>query len=235
MKLYDELASWWPLFSAPEEYAEEAIFYRDTRITHCDPSPMTLLEPGSGGGNTASHLKARFRLTLVDLSPQMLAVSRALNPECEHILGDMRSVRLGRVFDAVFIHDAVMCMSTPEDLRRAIETAFYHCRIGGAASFVPDSTRETFKPSTDHGGRDGARGGIRYLEWMIDPDPDDHRYDVHYAMIIRENGKPVRYEHDYHSLGLFSRGEWIFIMSDVGFKPKVLCDAEGRDIFVGVR
>jgi hypothetical protein len=26
--LYDELAEWWPLVSAPEDYAEEAALYR---------------------------------------------------------------------------------------------------------------------------------------------------------------------------------------------------------------
>jgi SAM-dependent methyltransferase len=43
-----------------------------------------VLELGSGGGNNASHLKARFEMVVVEPSPAMLAVSRALNPECEH-------------------------------------------------------------------------------------------------------------------------------------------------------
>jgi trans-aconitate methyltransferase len=47
-------------------------------------------------------------LTPVDLSTEMLAISRTLNPECEHIAGDMRTSRLERRFDAVFIHDAIM-------------------------------------------------------------------------------------------------------------------------------
>jgi hypothetical protein len=40
-------------------------------------------------------------MTLVDLSEEMLVVSRQLNPECQHHQGDMRTVRLGRTFDAV--------------------------------------------------------------------------------------------------------------------------------------
>src|SRR3972149_1508073 len=66
----------------------------------CRTAPHTVLELGSGGGNNASHMKAHFKLTLVDRSPAMLAVSRALNPECEHLEGDMRTLRLGRGFDA---------------------------------------------------------------------------------------------------------------------------------------
>ncbi len=100
------------------------------------PPPRTVLELGSGGGNSAYHLKSRFEMTLVDLSPNMLAVSRALNPECEHVQGDIRTVRLGRTFDAVFVHDAICHMTTESDLRAALKTAFVHCRPGGAALFV---------------------------------------------------------------------------------------------------
>ena len=52
-------------------------------------------------------------MTLVDLSAEMLEVSRQLNPECEHIQGDMRTIRLGRQYDAVLVHDAVDYVTTP--------------------------------------------------------------------------------------------------------------------------
>ena len=99
-------------------------------------------------------MKAHFRPTLVDASPGMLAVSRALNPECEHLEGDMRTVRLGRTFDRVFVHDAITYMTTEADLRAVLETAYVHCRPGGAALFAPDHLKENFAPSTDCGGHD---------------------------------------------------------------------------------
>ncbi len=174
-KLYDELASWFHLLTAPADYAEEAAFYRSALIDACDAPPRTLLELGSGGGNNASHLKAHFEMTLVDRSPGMLDVSRGLNPQLEHIEGDMRTVRLDRLFDAVFVHDAVMYMTTEADLRAAMETAFVHCRPGGAALFAPDHVRENFRPTTKHGGHDGDGRSFRYLEWVWDPDPPTAR------------------------------------------------------------
>jgi SAM-dependent methyltransferase len=135
-KLYRELADWWPILSAPADYAEEAAFYHEAITSLCSFRPRTMLELGSGGGNNASHLKRHYELTLVDLSPGMLTVSQELNPECEHLQGDMRTVRLGRTFDAVFIHDAIVYMATEEDLRRAIETAYVHIRPGGVALFA---------------------------------------------------------------------------------------------------
>lgn len=221
-KLYREFASWWPLLSPPAEYAEEAAAYQRILLAAGDPPVNTLLELGSGGGNNASHLKPRFRMTLVDRSPGMLEMSRALNPECEHVEGDMRTVRLGRQFDAVFVHDAVVYMTTEADLRRAVETAFVHCRPGGVALFVPDHVRENFRPSTDHGGHDGPGRSLRYLEWTWDPDPNDTTYVVDYAYLLREGDGSARAEYDRHIEGLFARADWLRILRDVGFEPSVV-------------
>jgi SAM-dependent methyltransferase len=221
-KLYRELASWWPLLSPPAEYAEEAATYQRILLAACEPPVSTLLELGSGGGNNASHLKSRFRMTLIDRSPDILEMSRALNPECEHVEGDMRTVRLGRQFDAVFVHDAVAYMTTEADLRRAVETAFAHCRPGGVVLFVPDHVRETFRPSTDHGGHDGPGRSLRYLEWVWDPDPNDSTYVVDFAYLLREPDGSTRAEHDRHIEGLFARADWLRILREVGFEPSVV-------------
>jgi len=90
-----------------DDYIEEAAFYRRLFETHCQRTPRTLLDLGSGGGHNAAHLKLTLACTLVDIAPAMLELSRLINPECEHIEGDMRSVRLDRVFDCILIHDAV--------------------------------------------------------------------------------------------------------------------------------
>jgi SAM-dependent methyltransferase len=222
-KLYDELARWWPLLSAPSEYVEEAEFYARALTEASERRPQTLLELGSGGGNNASHMKRLFEtVTLVDLSPGMLEHSRGLNPECEHVEGDMRTVRLGRQFDCVFVHDAVMYMTTEGDLRQAIQTAFEHCRPAGVALFAPDAVRETFQPGTSHGGNDGDREGLRYLEWRYDPDPADNTYVVDYAYLLRERDGSVRAEHDRHVEGLFARDDWLRLLTEVGFQPSVV-------------
>jgi len=220
-RMYTALAPWWQLLSAPADYAEEAESYRKAILGASAIPPETLLELGSGGGNNASHLKAHFRITLVDLSPDMLAISRKLNPECEHIQGDMRSIRLGREFDAVFIHDAISYMSTEDDLRRAIETAFIHCRKGGVALFAPDYTRETFRPLTSHGGHDGEGRGMRYLEWVHDPDPADTSYTVDFAVLLQE-GDGIRCEYDRHTCGLFRQEDWLRLIGNAGFSPRVM-------------
>jgi SAM-dependent methyltransferase len=166
MHMYSDLAPWFHLLTHPSDYAGEAAFVRRVVDDVAIGGAHTLLELGSGGGNNASHLKARFHWTLTDISPEMLALSRTLNPECEHLEGDMRTLRLGRTFDVVFVHDAASYLTTEDDLGAAVETAALHVRPGGVVILTPDATTEIFEPQTDHGGHDGEDGrSLRYLEW----------------------------------------------------------------------
>ena len=217
MKLYNELAEWWPLMSAPRDYVEEAGVYSAMLLESGAAPVRSVLELGSGGGNNASHMKAHFDLTLVELSPGMIEVSQRLNPDCEHHQGDMRTVRLGRHFDGVFVHDAVCYMTTPGDLRRAVDTAFVHCRPGGVALFCPDHVAETFEPSTDHGGHDGDGRALRYIEWTWDPDPSDTTYLVDYAYLLR-TGTDTRVLHVRLVEGLFSVSTWLDTFRAAGFE-----------------
>lgn len=238
MKLYGELSEWWPIFSTPADYREEVDFFARALIESGDPAPKRVLELGSGGGNSAFHLKQRFAMTLVDLSPHMLAVSRTLNPECEHLEGDIRTVRLGRTFDAVYVYDAICHMTTEADLRAVMQTAYEHLRPGGVALFVPDFVRETFVENTDHGGNDTDRGSVRFLQWTTDPDQRDTNYLVDFAILIRDLQGQTRLVHDRHVYGLFPRATWRRLLREAGFDLKtikVALDDFGRDLFMGRR
>ncbi len=54
-RMYSEFASWWPLISAPQDYAEESQFYREKLVTAYHIQPNTMFELGCGGGNNASQ------------------------------------------------------------------------------------------------------------------------------------------------------------------------------------
>jgi SAM-dependent methyltransferase len=236
-RLYDDLAGWWPLLSPPVEYEAEA----EDLLPRLQPEGLvrdrqTLLELGAGGGSLAFHLKRRFRLTLTDRAPAMLEVSRGINPECEHLVGDMRSLRLDRLFDAVLIHDAIVYATDPADVRAALRTAAVHCRPGGTVAIVPDHVRETFEPGTDHGGHDAPDGrGLRYLEWTWDPDPSDQTYTVEYAFLLRSADGTVAMDYDRHVEGLFTRAQWLQWLAEAGLPARGIIDPWGRDVFVGRR
>ena len=237
--LYRDLVSWYRLVDPPEDHRDETACFQAVFERAVSPSPRTLLELGAGAGHNASHLKRRFECTLTDLSLDMLALSRELNPECEHIEGDMRTLRLDRTFDTVLVHDAVTYMACEEDLAAAMRTAFAHTRPGGAAIFAPDCLRDAFRERSGIiQGEDDGRA-FRCLEWRWDPDPADDAYVVDFAFLLRE-GESIRAVHDRHVQGLFARTTWLRLLADVGYRPESLArpvDEDGavNEIFLARR
>lgn len=239
--MYGELAPWFHLLTPPADYEDDAASVLSILRSSVSGPLATLLELGSGGGNTASHLSRDLRLTLSDLEPAMLELSRSINPGVEHVQGDMRTLALGRTFDAVLVHDAIGYMTNESDLRAAVAVAFTHLRAGGAAVFMPDHVRETFTTSTDHGGQDADNDpthpgrGLRYVEWTWDPDPDDDTVQTDYAILTRDEDGSISVFLDRHVEGLFAIATWMRVLAETGFDASSRPDAEGRTIFIGRR
>lgn len=236
--LYGDLSVWWQAISPPSEYAEEAALYVEMIQAAASRPVREVLELGSGGGNNASHMKRHFAMTLVEPSDGMRGHSLALNPECTHLAGDMRSVRLGRRFDAVFVHDAIMYMTTEDDLRAALATMAAHLEPGGVALVAPDATVETFSGATEHGGgEDGAGREARYLEWTLPPEAGGTVFETHYAFLLREANGTVHSAHDVHRVGLFPRATWLGLFREVGLEAELAprtIEGEEYDSFVAV-
>jgi SAM-dependent methyltransferase len=234
MKMYNEFASWWPMISPPSHYVEEAADLLPTLMHAPDATPRTALELGCGGGSLAFHFKAHLKLTLSDVSPPMLEQSRRVNPDCEHVLGDMRTLDLKRPFDLVFIHDAIMYAVGEDSVKKTLGTAAKHCRTGGGVVIVPDHVRESFEPGCTMHGEDGADGrGVRFLEWKWDPDPNDTTFEVAYAFLLREANGETHVEMDRHREGLFPREAWLTWLKEAGFAARCQQDRWNRDVFSG--
>jgi SAM-dependent methyltransferase len=215
--MYGDLAHLWPPVSPPEGYAAEAVHWRAALRAHLGPGRHAILEFGVGGGNNLSHLTADFDATAVDLSEGMLAHSRRRNPGVAHRVGDMRSVRLGRRFAAVLVHDAVSYLTSEDDLRATFATAAAHLEPGGVFVCAPDWYRETFDgPRVDVHGPRGPDGAFTMVEYAHDPDPSDTTIEVRYVFFLRSGGR-VAIETDRHLLGLFPLATWMRLLGEAGF------------------
>jgi len=225
--LYHELASWYRLVDPPRDHEDEAVCFR-AAFERAMEKPETLLELGAGAGHNALHLKAHFRCTLADISPQMLALSRALNPECEHVVGDMRTLRLGKLFDAVLIHDAIMYMTSESDLHAAVRTACAHLRPGGALIVAPDCTRDSFVEYVEHQHESEGARTLHLTMWQWDPDPSDDTFVTEFALLMRDASE-LKAVHDRHVTGLFSLATWRKVFESNGLGVEMIARPIGDE------
>lgn len=177
-----------------------------------------ILHMGSGGGSIDFHLKRTHEVTGIDVSPAMLAYARRVNPEVEYLEGDIRHARLGRAFDGVLLHDAISYMTTERELELAYRTAAAHLRPGGVMVTIPEQLREAQQPpgrtsieTVESGGRT-----VTVFETDHDEDPSDHRMEVLYVFVIREDGE-TRVEADLHVNGVFTLAEFMSALDGAGF------------------
>ncbi|MEO1483174.1 MAG: class I SAM-dependent methyltransferase [Myxococcota bacterium] len=206
--LYNDLVRFYHLLDPLEDHRGEGQEFGAVLRSAC-PDAKSLLELGSGAGHGAYFVKQRFEtITLSDISKPMLERSERLNPDCEHLVGDMRELRLGRLFDCVLIHDAIAYITSLSDLGRVADTVAAHLEPGGAALLVPDCLTESFCDwHEDHAG-DDERRSLRGLSWSYDPNPEDCTHLTDFAFLLREDGE-VRAVHDRHVYGLFSESQWL--------------------------
>ena len=238
IRLYNELAYLWPVISPPEDYAVEALYWVRAIRAKLGPGRHSLLELGVGGGHLLSHLTLHHHAAAVDVSPRMLELSRRRNPKVDHHLGDMRTVRLGRLFDAVLIHDAVGYMLTENDLRAAFETARAHLRPGGLLLVAPDIVAESFyEGKVIRWTTSAGDVTITTEETLHDQDPSDTQVESLFTYDITENGVH-RVVKDLHVTGLFSIATWTSLLQQAGFDvertPLPGEDGYGEWLFSGV-
>lgn len=247
-RLYNDLAWIWPLVSPPEDYAPEAAAIHaaiEQILGRADASAprRTLLELGTGGGHTLSHLKAHYDCTAVDLSESMLALARQLNPQVEHHRGDMRTWGIDRCFDVVLVHDAIDYMITAADVTAVLANAHRHLRPGGVVVFAPTHVTETFEDHEvahdHHTAPDGT--AVTYAVYAHDPDTRDTSIETVMVYFIRRRDGSLRVEQDRDCCGLYSISKWTTMLIETGFQPHVqplgndIIGSHGTPLFLGLK
>ena len=114
-----------------KDYAAEAETL-DATIQESSPGARRLLDVACGTGAHLEILRRSYEVEGVDLSPEMLEVARDRVPGVPLHLADMRSLALGRTFDAVIcLFSAIGYVTEPSEMRSTIHRLAEHVAPGG--------------------------------------------------------------------------------------------------------
>jgi SAM-dependent methyltransferase len=218
LKAYTDLAWVDTVVSSPEEVAEETELYCEAIKKYSEIEIKTLLHLACGAGMNDYTFKKHFKVTGVDISGDMLSLGRELNPKIEYIHGDMRKIELGKKFDAVAIPDSIDYMKTKEELRKVIITANKHLKPGGILLIVAHP-KETFKENNFVYTGKNEDIEITVFENNCISKDNDSIYEATIIYLIRKKGQLETYI-DVHTLGLFNKRTWVFLLEEEGFEIK---------------
>src|SRR5439155_8731499 len=122
-------------FKPVEEWADEV----HAIIQERNPAAGTLLDVACGTGHHLSYLRDHYSAEGVDISEEMLRVARARLPDVPLHHADMRTLDLGRTFDAVTcLFSSIGYAQEPDELATTDEYVAAVEAAGLRAEVLPD-------------------------------------------------------------------------------------------------
>ena len=219
-RLYSDLAWTWPIISPVKDYTEETELFSKLIREHSKIEVKTLLHLGCGGGHNDYTFKKNFKVTSVDISEDMLALAKKLNPEVNYQYGDIRTIRLEERFNAVTILDSINYIKTVENLQKTFITAYEHLKPGGVfITFVEQIAGQFKQNNTTRSTHSKDDVEITFIENYYDPDPTDTNYEATFIYLIRVGGK-LEVHTDRHLCGIFKLETWLELLKATGFEVK---------------
>lgn len=218
LKAYTDLAWTESLVYPPAEGFKETELFINLIKENSRGNTETLLHVGCGSGIYDYNFKKHFKVTGVDISEKMLEIACERNPEVDYHHGDMRTIELGKIFDAVIFPESIGYMTTTTELKKAIKCANKHLKPGGLL-LICTNLKETFKSNNFvyTGGKEDIE--ITIFENNYIPKDNDSIVEATIIYLIRNKGKLETYT-DIHILGLFDKKTWYSLLKEEEFEIK---------------
>jgi SAM-dependent methyltransferase len=220
-------------YSIKDYAAESTTIARIVRERN--PAARTLLDIACGTGKHLEHLRHEFACEGVDLDDGLLEIAWTRVPDVELRQADMRTLDLGRTFDAVTcLFSAIGFVGSPEGLAAAAQAFARHLEPGGVLLVEPWIEPHAWIPNRPHvlaGESDGLALGRVTLSGLRDERISTT--EMHYVAATAD-GFEEWVEH--HELYLFTRGEMRAAFEGAGFS--VDYDEQGligRGLWIGTR
>lgn len=224
MSVFNGYAGIYDLLYRDKDYAGETDYLQQLFQSYC-PDARTVLNLGCGSGRHDRCLAEKgYAVTGVDFSEEMLRAARdsaVAGTALDYHNGDVRSIRLGKTFDAVVSLFHVMSyQQTNKDLEAAFTTACCHLKPSGTFIFdcwygpgvLTDRPAMRLKELEDENIR-----VTRIAQPVMYP--NENSVDVNYQVFIRN-----KQTGDVHEVQETHRMRYLFLpeirqlLSDTGFE-----------------
>ena len=235
--MYDKSARIYDLLyvgSGIKDYpAESAELHRI--IQGACPTAKTLLDVACGTGAHLVEMQRWYAVEGVDLSPAMLAVARTRLPGVPLHEADMRTLALGKTFDAVTcLFSSIGYMTDLVEMRAAVARLARHVAPGGALILDgwirPDNWLDNRRADPDVAHDSDVtvvRQSFSRREGSIT------ELDMHHLV---QTDAGIEYFTETHRLRLTETADYVAAVSDAGLEARVIPDyMPNRDRIVGTR
>jgi SAM-dependent methyltransferase len=193
--VFDAYAAYYDLLYRDKDYPQEAR-YVQALLRRQGVSDGDILELGCGTGKHAEQLaRLGYSVHGIDLSSSMVDIARrrAASDPLRFDVGDARSVRLNRTFDAaVSLFHVASYQTTNQDLSALLTTAATHLKAGGIFVFdfwygpgvLTDPPTERVKHLED---------GVIQVTRTAKPvlHPNENVVDVNYQVLVKQNSNGI--------------------------------------------
>lgn len=181
------------------------------------PTASSLLEVGCGTGAYLAVFAESFDVVGVDNSPGMLDVARRQHPQLAIVEADMRTMDVGRTFDAVVcLFSSIGYMTTRPDLETALTVMRRHLASGGVIVIDPWFDPETYTPG--HISADVFRGDGIMVSRSSYGDVDDGVSVLEMDHVVVQENIGRAHFVEQHRMGLFYEAEYREILESLGLE-----------------
>ena len=230
MDVFNNYAQYYDRLYLEKDYGGECDFLEQILQRFSGNPILSILDLGCGTGGHALPLAQRgYDVTGVDRSEQMLAIAKAkatrANLSVEFQQGDIRTLDLGRTFDAVIAMFAVMSyQTTNDDLAAAFHTTRHHLKPRGLFVFdcwfgpavLTQRPSDRYKIVEVNGERI-----IRFASPVLDI--LQHTVQVNFKILRLRNGQVVDEVDESHLMRFLFPQEIAYYLAEAGFKLLKLC------------
>ena len=204
------------LYMKAEKYQKEAVAITSIIEKYILSDGHELLDIACGTGGHIPYWLNTYKVSGIDISPEMLKAANRKYPGIEFHRGDMVDFTLDKYFDVlVCLWGSIGFVRTIERLNRAMITFAGHLKPGGILCLAPWSTQEEFKPVIVVDSVKTPDVRIARMENVMLKSPGLIEIDFHH--LIGRNGK-IRYHRQSIEIGLFSQQQYRDAITGAGLE-----------------